>query len=230
MRCGLYGKLPAKRDFIAVGAPRAFLDVLEPWLQGGLSASQLALGDAWRDAFLRAPIWRFWLGAEVCGGLTVAGAFMPSVDGVGRYFPLAAFAASDAPGAIPPPELDPQDSWFAEVEDFLLFTLQEGTSFEAVTERLSRLGHPEPAPSRPATGGSIRLRDGTLLAAFLPASFRDRLAGLRTEDQSRVYATASFWWTVGGEGFPPLVLLGQRMPSPYLFSTLLTGEFEGADR
>ncbi len=50
MRCGLYGKLPCKRDFVALAAPRAFLSVWVPWLQGGVSASRAQLGDGWRDA------------------------------------------------------------------------------------------------------------------------------------------------------------------------------------
>ena len=74
MQCGLYGKLPTKRDFIAIKAPREFLEVWEPWMQGGLSASRHALGDNWQQTFLTAPIWRFWLGSELCGR-TVLGAF-----------------------------------------------------------------------------------------------------------------------------------------------------------
>ncbi len=97
MPCGLFGKLPAKRDFIALNAPSDFLAVYEKWLQGGLTASRLELGNRWQEAYLNAPIWRFWLGGAH-GGQTVAGAFMPSVDGVGRYFPLTVFAAA-SPGA-----------------------------------------------------------------------------------------------------------------------------------
>src|SRR5215211_2120462 len=126
MSCGLYGKLPAKRDFVAVSAPRGFLGVFEPWLQGGLSASRLDLGEAWQRVFLRAPIWRFWLGADVCSGMSVAGAFMPSVDGVGRYFPLTVFAIREHPDAILHPELDPQEHWFGELEEFLLSALETG--------------------------------------------------------------------------------------------------------
>ena len=45
-------------------------------------------------------------------GATVLGAFMPSLDGIGRYFPLTLFACADEGAAIAPPELDPQDQWF----------------------------------------------------------------------------------------------------------------------
>ena len=33
MRCGLFGKLGAKRDFIALATPRSFLEAWEPWVQ-----------------------------------------------------------------------------------------------------------------------------------------------------------------------------------------------------
>ena len=92
MPCNLYGKLPTKRDFVAMGATRDFLDQWEPWLQSGVSASQAMLKDQWQQAFLRAPIWRFWLGADLCG-VTMIGAFMPSLDKVGRYFPLTSLPA-----------------------------------------------------------------------------------------------------------------------------------------
>ncbi len=46
MACGLFGKLPPKRDFVAVNAPRPFLTVWENWVQAGLAASREQLGDS----------------------------------------------------------------------------------------------------------------------------------------------------------------------------------------
>src|SRR4051812_41361806 len=138
MRCGLYGKVPSKRDFIAISTPREFLEIWEPWMQGGLSASRQSLGDNWKEAFLTAPIWRFWLGAELCGR-TVLGAFMPSLDGVGRYFPLTLFACADGGTAIPPPELNMQADWFVTMESFLLSTLDHGVSYETIAAGLHPL-------------------------------------------------------------------------------------------
>ena len=66
MQCSLFGKLPARRDFIAIGAPREFLNAWEPWLQSAISSSRQELGKDWQAAFLAAPIWRFWLGADIC--------------------------------------------------------------------------------------------------------------------------------------------------------------------
>jgi type VI secretion system protein ImpM len=141
MQCGLYGKVPAKRDFIAIGAPREFLNAWEPWLQAAISASRTTLGEAWQPAFLTAPIWRFWLGADICGR-SVIGAFMSSLDGVGRYFPLTLFACADVGAAIPPPEYGAQDGWFDAVEAFLMSTLDQGAQFETMTAQLGALPPP----------------------------------------------------------------------------------------
>jgi type VI secretion system protein ImpM len=223
MQCGLYGKVPSKRDFIAIAAPREFLTIWEPWMQGGLSASRQSLGDQWQQAFLTAPIWRFWLGAELCGR-TVLGAFMPSLDGIGRYFPLTLIAYSNEGAAIPPPEFDPQDGWFAAAEDYLLSTLEEHATFEAVTSGLEGLVKPSddaPAARRDDTietkGGMVTHVNGRAL----PELF----ASLRVADHADVYASASFWWTIGGDGYQPLAMSVRRLPDPFQFTEMLTGNF-----
>jgi len=224
MACGLYGKLPSKRDFIAIGAPRDFLAVWEPWLQGGVSASRMAMGSAWQEAFLRAPIWRFWLGGELSGG-PIAGAFMPSVDGIGRYFPLTVFGRGDGGTAVPPPELDDQAAWFERAEDLLLSALAPDVSFDAVSDQLAALPTPAGRAQSPF-GGAKRLSDGTL-SAELAGSLPQLLGQLRLTDHARFYAMTSFWWTIGGEGFEPRALVAHRMPDPHLFAGMLTGRFDG---
>ena len=92
MAAGFFGKLPSKRDFVASGASRPFLDLWEPWLQASLATSRQTLGEDWPNAYNRMPIWRFWLGAQFAGE-AIVGALMASVDGVGRPFPLAIRAA-----------------------------------------------------------------------------------------------------------------------------------------
>jgi type VI secretion system protein ImpM len=223
MRCALYGKLPAKRDFIAIGTPRAFLDIWEPWMQGGISASRNNLKDEWKQVFLTAPIWRFWLGADLCG-TTVLGAFMPSLDGVGRYFPLTLIAYPDEGAAIPPPELDPQDAWFAEAEKFLLATLEQDATFDAVTAGLGQLVLPSDDNPVPRRDDMVSL-DGGMAAQAEDEELPDLFASLRLADPASVYAAATFWWTLGGDGYPPLALAARRMPAPVQFTEMLTGRF-----
>lgn len=216
MQCCLFGKLPARRDFIAVGAPREFLNAWEPWLQSAISSSRHELGKDWQSAFLAAPIWRFWLGADICGR-NVIGAFMSSLDGVGRYFPLTLFACADDGAAIPPPELDPQDDWFDTAEEFLLSTLDQGASFEDITARLGKWPPPR-QESIETTRCSSLFPEGHFVTAF---------QSMRSQAYHKIFSGSTFWWTIGGDGFPPIALCDRHMPDPYMFSAMLTGQFVG---
>lgn len=222
MNCSLYGKLPSKRDFVAIRAPRAFLDSWEGWLQSAISSSRNDLGKDWQAAFLTAPIWRFWLGADVCGRSTI-GAFMPSLDGIGRYFPLTVFACADDGAAIAPPELDPQDDWFAAAETFLMSTLDQHTTYDAVTTAIDALMPPlqllaPPSPATISAGDAMALAPGG-------DGFAGVFKALRLQQYDRLYGSATFWWTIGGENFRPVALASRHMPDPYIFSPMLTGQF-----
>jgi type VI secretion system protein ImpM len=59
-----------------------------------LMASRSALGAAWRPAWLEAPVWRFALAPGICGPDAAIGLWMPSVDRIGRYFPLTIAAVA----------------------------------------------------------------------------------------------------------------------------------------
>ena len=202
MRCGLFGKLPAKRDFVAIAAPRAFLRLWEPWLEKGLAAGRAgnAEGD-FADAFNTAPIWRFWLGPALCGQ-AIAGAFMPSVDALGRMFPLTLIASGDD---LAPPDVDPREAWFAQVEDFLLDALDPGTPFETMVARLEALGKKE-------TGADAQARDSSARA----------FAAMRAAQPDCPAQAATFWWTIGGADCAPLAMIQLAMPAPAPFADMLS--------
>jgi type VI secretion system protein ImpM len=227
MRCSLFGKLAAKRDFIAVSAPRDFLNVWEPWMQGSVSASRQNLGESWQQAFLAAPIWRFWLGAEICGA-TVLGAFMSSLDGMGRYYPLTLFAYADSGSAIPPPDIEAQDQWFATAEDFLLSTLQKDIAYDSITGALDLLSPPPCCVGNAIPDGMSLIMDGAVLSPLGKKKFSDVFASLRTANHLSTYAAASFWWTLGGGDFQPVGFCCRRMPDPSLQAGMLTGCFPSA--
>src|SRR5215467_11283482 len=85
---GFFGKLPSHGDFIErrVGAP--FRDVWDEWLQRCIATSRQTLGSEWLDCYLTSPMWRFFLSDGIAGATSYAGILLPSVDRVGRYFPL----------------------------------------------------------------------------------------------------------------------------------------------
>jgi type VI secretion system protein ImpM len=93
---GFAGKVPARGDFVHAGLPRDFIDPWDAWQSLVIAGSRELMGEAWLDAYLEAPIWRFILPSGLCGPRAAIGLIMPSVDKVGRYFPLTFAALSEA--------------------------------------------------------------------------------------------------------------------------------------
>jgi type VI secretion system protein ImpM len=135
---GLFGKLPARGDFIRVGLPRRFTDPfdawlgawLRTWLRAALPESRARLGEGRAAAWLEAPIWRFALPSGACGPDPAFGLMMPSLDRVGRHFPLVlaclgTAADPDAPRFMAAAELAGLDA------------VRAGTSPEQVAARLA---------------------------------------------------------------------------------------------
>lgn len=91
---GLFGKLPARGDFVRENLPRDFTDAWDAWWQCGLADLQARWPDSWREAWLEAPVWRFLLPPGLCGKSGILGLWVPSVDKVGRYSPLTIAAAA----------------------------------------------------------------------------------------------------------------------------------------
>ena len=70
---GLFGKLPARGDFVRSGLPGDFVAAWDDWLQRVIAASRTRMGEDWLPAFLEAPVWRFALAAGMCGAAAVTG-------------------------------------------------------------------------------------------------------------------------------------------------------------
>ncbi len=96
---GFFGKLPTRGDFVRTGLSRASVDALDDWFRAILSGSQGIMADGWRPAWMEAPVWRFALPDGMCGPISLLGLWLPSVDQVGRHFPL--IVAACCPGSEP---------------------------------------------------------------------------------------------------------------------------------
>ena len=204
MRIGIFGKLPTKRDFIAINLPQNFLRVWEDWLQASVAASRQQLDGRWNGMFLAAPIWRFWLGRDICG-MTVTGAFMPSVDGVGRYFPLCVCACAEQGPAISPPGAKPLHRWFDKVERVLLQALEPEFSGE---------------PSALLEGLDLDV------AIHGDDPVENEVTGLLAEGLQSGLAKESWWWSIGGGAFPVQLRRCQGLPGPYQFAGFMTCDTE----
>lgn len=85
-RLFLFGKLPAHGDFVARGLSRAERDAWDAWLGETLEIARAELGAGFEDAYDQAPAWRF-VRPELDGRWS-SGALAPSMDAVGRRYPL----------------------------------------------------------------------------------------------------------------------------------------------
>lgn len=130
---GLFGKLPARGDFVRAGLPRGFVQPWDDWLQRVIAGSRAELGERWLPAWMEAPIWRFLLPAGMCGDAPVLGLWMPSVDRAGRHFPLT--LASVLPTDLP--EAQRGADFLARAEAAGLAALQYELAPEAVMTRLA---------------------------------------------------------------------------------------------
>nr|WP_272911548.1 type VI secretion system-associated protein TagF [Loktanella sp. M215] len=143
-----FGKIAALGDFVRIGAPSGFTDRWDRWLQQTMIAARTACGADWQRCYLSAPIWRFVLAPGLAGAQGVAGVMMPSVDRVGRQFPLALFAI--LPKDVP----TPADAWFARLEDVALATLDDAATRDTLMAALDDLAPPPGAAATPASGQS----------------------------------------------------------------------------
>jgi type VI secretion system protein ImpM len=217
MQCGIFGKLPAKRDFVSYNIPRPFLNAWETWLQAAIAESRHAMEDKWTSIFLTQPIWNFWCGPGVFGQ-AAAGAIMPSVDGVGRYFPLSICAVDTGEGWPAPPDAGVLDSWLADCENALLGQLQEGAEFEA-SRFLAQVGLPTVVVPAPTQKNSAPVQIWSEGAETLQSAF----ATLRTADWINLNHQRGIWWTAGSESHPAQLITTQGSPHPSLWTTFMTG-------
>jgi type VI secretion system protein ImpM len=149
---GWYGKLPSLGDFASRRLEAGFVEAWDLWLGKSLQAQRDAMGDAWLDAYLQSPPWRFLLMPGVLSGfdseLVVAGVLMPSVDRVGRYFPLtiaATLPRLPTTGA----EYEALLLWLDRIEDTALDALQDDWTIEQLENALAQLAPPAVASEAP---------------------------------------------------------------------------------
>jgi len=150
-RCGWTGKLPASGDFISRRVPAEFRVPWERWLEDVIIASRAMLGTAWQERFLRAPAWRFVLAPGTLSVSGWAGVMVPSVDCVGRFYPLTLVSGLGHSPIDAERALAALHDWFDAAEQLALSALTPATDPQAFDEAVAALA---PLPAPPATVGA----------------------------------------------------------------------------
>jgi type VI secretion system protein ImpM len=148
---------------------------------------------------------------------------MPSIDRLGREFPLSLIGFDEA-AALPSPEHEPYEAWFAQAEAFLLNALEldsqnhsHGDELKQLASALShRKNESSPSQRLYRRAGEFGPKNYPLAAVFSDFS---------GAESSRVLARTTFWWTIGGPGFEPLAFKQNGLPDGAVFAAMLKGQF-----
>lgn len=136
---GAFGKMPALGDFFRIGAASEVITPWDTWVQQILQASRATLGARFDGCYMSAPIWRFALAPSVAGNQGVLGVLMPSVDRVGRQFPLTLFAQTGVQDHAPLRVLIRQAPVLDALEALALDCLDDHMTREVLQARLDPL-------------------------------------------------------------------------------------------
>lgn len=229
---GWYGKLPSHGDFLQRRTPDAFVRTWDAWLQECIARSREQLADDWLRTYLTSPVWRFFLSDGVIGASSCAGVLLPSVDRVGRYFPLTIFA--ELPADLPPMAVAIHGrEWLKTIEALALAAL-ESEDFSIEEFDASLLASAEAL-------GRIEQYYGLDLGEAFPESARDWRVPMTSADRmaaslidplmhslARRLRPLTVWWTDGSERVGASCLLCQALPSPERFVAMLDGGWQAA--
>lgn len=220
---GFYGKLPAKGDFLTRNLPRDFVDAWDDWLQSGMNDSRQALGDAWLQIYLTSPLWRYVLPAGVCGSSAWAGVLMPSVDKVGRFFPMTVAIRLEEP-VTPLLTATAGQTWFEAVEALLLEALDdEAADLDSLDGRLQSLLMDESHPGTINLAGAVDqgFRSSLDEALDIPRALLDMTVNALNPSMQG----CSLWWSHGSEHVAPSLVVYRGLPGPGKFTALLDGNW-----
>lgn len=222
--CGLFGKVPQQADFVSRHLPESFIEYWHAWLQAGLSVSREQLGGDWLELYLTSPVWRFAIGVGVCSDSALVGVLIPSVDEIGRYFPLT---VGHAGAHRPWPARLSGEEWYRQAEQIALSALDEDVGYTRLIEALEALPSPDFTPlpryrTIPAAGGANR---AWVIESSREAQPNDMALGLLERAHSRLLGGYSLWWTEGSEQVAPCTLLCAGLPEAGQMAAMLDGDW-----
>ncbi|NOQ64400.1 MAG: type VI secretion system-associated protein TagF [Methyloprofundus sp.] len=226
---GYYGKVSTRGDFVSRGLPVSFINPWDSWLQEAILSSQQQLGKNWLNCYLTGPIYRFSLASGICGEQSWLGIMMPSVDSIGRYYPMT-IVVQNYLHTNPFTALQEATEWFVRAEELALSSLSEEFDLQLFNQQLAELkievfsqndNTQVPAPPLAQHGASqawqSRLSVGQDISHVLPR-FMDNLL----KENCFSY---SVWWTAGSEQVSASLLVCEGLPPFDGIASMLDGNW-----
>jgi type VI secretion system protein ImpM len=226
---GLYGKLPARGDFVRRRLDAEFIAAWDEWLQRVMRDSREALGERWLEYFLSAPVWRFVLPAGMYSKAGWVGLMLPSVDRVGRYFPLSLAAPLHHESIDPAATLATALPWLDSLEALALEALTPELDLEAFDQRLAALALPAEVPAAAAPSDDTvplgAAQPTFQIWEFAPDALAESITRVLTEPARALRGASALWLTRGGETLPPCLAACAGPMAGERFCALLDGRW-----
>jgi type VI secretion system protein ImpM len=225
---GLYGKMPDQGDFVSRRLPAAFVQPWDAWLQACLAHSGTALGSDWDRLYRDAPVWRFLLAPGTCGASAWAGLVQPSVDRVGRYFPLT--VAAELPSDVE--VLDTMiraAAWYDAIERIAAAAFDNQVTVEGMAAQLKRAVFPLAAiVHSDSAEDTLPIAERTVNAMKVGCPHGCDLLHARNalrDDQVSVGHSHCVWFNTSPGDVERVVLVTRALPSAALAQALFDGRF-----
>ena len=225
---GFYGKLPDQGDFICRRLGNAFVQPWDAWLQACLAHCREGLAAEWGRLYQDAPVWRFLLAPGVCGAQAWAGLVQPSVDRVGRYFPLT--VAAELPSDVEVLEtMIRAGAWYDAIERIAAAAFDSQITVERLDERLAATPFPSDAVVRAdAADDTLPIAERTVEALKLgcPEGVALQHAGMTLrEAQVNVGHSHCVWFNASPAALERVVLVTRTLPPAALAQALFDGHW-----
>lgn len=224
---GFFGKIPLTGDFIHRRMNSVFMNRWDEWLKVNILHSQNKLGEQWLPLYSQSPMWRFCIAPGVIDDKAYLGIMIPSVDSVGRYFPLTVVQAVE-PKAIAFMLSDTANQWFQNIEDLLL-DLLEGyePNLQVFDAKITALQPKwiDTINDIPSGLASLDKSFNLRLEVSSASSINHSVSSLMLNNLIDNKKAFTFWWNEGSEAYSPSILLSDKLPATDQFSALLDGSW-----
>lgn len=216
---GLFGKIPAHGDFISRNLHSSYLTPWDEWLQRCVHGSQELIGNDWLNIYLTSPVWRFVLSPGCVDNQARAGILVPSVDSVGRYFPITLTCPIDTNSNLFLFQQN-NEAWYSQLQDIAISALQNNLNADDIMEQLSAL-QPQQSlrQSNPLLSNGARVAPGS--NTDISSSYGQMLGDIYSQN----CPSHSVWWCHGSQHMGPTCLTSPGLPEPSQYSAMLAGNW-----
>jgi type VI secretion system protein ImpM len=227
---GYYGKVHTHGDFVSRGLPRSFIDPWDAWLQEAINTSRQQLGDTWLNYYLTSPVYRFVLSPGICGNHGWQGVLMPSVDKIGRYYPMTV-SLMDKQNINPFIALQTRNEWFTSIERLVFSCLEDNFNLEKFNGSLSNFRFNAGYSDAKTEQSCIEIPEKIFHHAWQqPLKSVESMSNLLPDILDNLLKEQCFayslWWTQGSEIVSPSLLICEGLPHFEGIAALFDGNWQ----